>query len=440
MGMLTVIGCTAKKVGPNGPGNSYEVDTPAPTSVTVMGVVNDQNGMPVVGATVRLDDGASTVTDGQGRYRFDDVEPGLHGVAVYKKGRTAGYASVLVGGEEIDAEPVVVKPFEEVEGYAEEHAPVDDGGAIGETVRVETASDGEDGRPALASVSLPKGVKIVGKDGQPVATEGEVPISVAPLSIFEVPGLMGGSEVIDGRIEKDFPVASAEFGPSGVVFDRPVTITIGLPIPLSPGTQLPFRFYNEEAERWEDVTADDGTRVFATVNPDGQSASAGVLHFTTFGIVLLVTVERPMPTEAMMVTNIAQGGDIVVDLGGSVTFSGTPSQSFLFIAKIFLEIEFGLSQGRLSQGFLQSRISFTDRTISSVTVTVIQETFSGVTVSLRLVRKSSTSPETIESGSATVMKKRLGPVSVTRTIPAGHASGHASGHSSGGIHDSGIGF
>jgi hypothetical protein len=446
VGALVITGCTTQKVEPTGPGNAYEVDTPAPTSVTVTGVVSDPDVTLVVVAVVRLDDGRSTVTDGKGTYHFDDVEAGGHGVAIYKQGHTAGYRAIVVSGDKADVDPVVVKPFERVDGYVEHPAPMSGEGAVEEAVLVETVSDGQDGRPAVAAVAVPKGVKITGQDGQLLATEGALQVSVAPLSISEVPGLVGGSEVVGGRIEKDFPIASAEFGPSGVVFDRPVMITIGLPMRLSPGAQLHLQFYNEGNEEWEDAMAKDGAQVFAKVNADGRSASAEVWHFTTYGVLLKFTVDRPaQPTQittSSVVKNIAQDGpaDIDLQLGGTVTFSGESSTNFQNIAKTFLEIEFGLSRGRLSAGFIPSRISFTDRTISRVTVTVSEETFSGITVSLKWRNPVTLADETIDSGGATVTKKRLGSVEVTRTIPAGHASGHASGHSSGGIHDSGIGF
>lgn len=448
VGLLTVTGCTTRKVGPTGPGNTYEVGGAPPASVTLMGVVRDQDGAPVSGAVVRLDDGQATITDAQGNYSFDGIDARQYGISVYRKGYTSSYRSTTASGDLADAGTIVIRPFDKVNGYSERDTRMDASGTVKELVRVETVSDGLDGRPSSAAVELPYGVRITDREGRPM--DAAIPLSVAPLSIPEAPGL--DSEVSDqatGTVERNFPVASAEFGPSGAVFDRPVTITIALPVSLSPGTELFLKFYNEQTGRWEEPVASDGTRILAKVNPNGRSASAGVSHFTTYGVLLQFTVVKPeQPTTvaiSSIVRDILRGDspDVDIQLGGTVSFTGTSSNDFRSIAKSFLEIEFGFSRGRLSDSgsLVPSRISFADPTISKVTVNILSELFSGVTV--KLARKNPVTlveVETIGQDVAKVNKTRLGLVEITKTIAAGHASGHASGHSSGGIHDSGIGF
>lgn len=56
------------------------------TTKTISGVVYDNNGNPVAGATVTLGNGQTTTTDANGSYSFDNVEPGKHTVTISKEG------------------------------------------------------------------------------------------------------------------------------------------------------------------------------------------------------------------------------------------------------------------------------------------------------------------------------------------------------------------
>jgi uncharacterized protein (TIGR03437 family) len=71
----------------------------------------------------------------------------------------------------------------------------------------------------------------------------------------------------------------ATFGPSGLVFELPVTITLPLNAALEPGTQSPLYEFNPTDGSWNQ------TGFQATVGPGGRSASAEVTHFSTFVIV-----------------------------------------------------------------------------------------------------------------------------------------------------------
>lgn len=69
------------------------------------------------------------------------------------------------------------------------------------------------------------------------------------------------------------------FGPSGLVFDLPVTVSLPLNATLDPGTEYPLYQFDPADGSWTE------TEFLAVVAPDGQSATADVTHFSTFVIV-----------------------------------------------------------------------------------------------------------------------------------------------------------
>jgi hypothetical protein len=72
-------------------------------------------------------------------------------------------------------------------------------------------------------------------------------------------------------------VGGARFGPDGLQFAVPATVTIPCNPPLAPGSHFPLFVWNEVETAWEQ------TPFVATVAADGNSFSAQVTHFSVFG-------------------------------------------------------------------------------------------------------------------------------------------------------------
>lgn len=74
-----------------------------------------------------------------------------------------------------------------------------------------------------------------------------------------------------------FPVlGGASFGPDGLTFNKPVTITIPLSSQLPSGTVVPLFMYDPKRSGWR------MTQFSVTVSPDGNSAAGQVTHFTDY--------------------------------------------------------------------------------------------------------------------------------------------------------------
>jgi hypothetical protein len=73
---------------------------------TVSGIVIDDDGKPVAGATVTLDSRITT-TDVDGRYRFDDVSPGTYNITATKDGRVTATATVSMMDDDISSGVIV---------------------------------------------------------------------------------------------------------------------------------------------------------------------------------------------------------------------------------------------------------------------------------------------------------------------------------------------
>ena len=109
----------------------------------------------------------------------------------------------------------------------------------------------------------------------PNAVSSNVTLTAAPISISQVPPPTTANTAT---------IAAAQFGPTGTVFSVPVTISIPLATPLTPGTIFPLQVLNETTG----VYTNSGFT--ATVNAAGTAATAPVTHFTTYQITATVSV------------------------------------------------------------------------------------------------------------------------------------------------------
>jgi hypothetical protein len=130
---------------------------------------------------------------------------------------------------------------------------------IGEGTRVEAATGGTVSDGGGASVVIPPGA--LAEDTR-VLVRSYANLGSVAQSWAMTPGLLGG----------------AEFGPDGLTFEQPVTVTLPSLVPAPPGASYPVYAYNQEAQRWAE------TEFTATVSPDGGSLQAEVTHFTLYGV------------------------------------------------------------------------------------------------------------------------------------------------------------
>ena len=137
------------------------------------------------------------------------------------------------------------------------------------------ASGGGNGDEPQADVIGPAGGTVTDPEGASVTipagalTENTL-ISVSThISATSLPGpTLGGPSYKGG----------ASFGPDGLVFQLPVTITIPITNTLSPGATYPLYLFRPETGGWTQ------TEFIAVVNADGTSVDAEVTHFSTFTI------------------------------------------------------------------------------------------------------------------------------------------------------------
>jgi hypothetical protein len=130
------------------------------------------------------------------------------------------------------------------------------------TPTVESGTIGPDGGTASdkggASVTIPPGA-LSSETAIEVATY--VDSDACPVATGPVPEFAGG----------------ARFGPHGLQFAVPATVTIPSNRDLTPGSTFPLCVWNETEIAWEQ------TEFVATVAADGKSFSAPVTHFSIFG-------------------------------------------------------------------------------------------------------------------------------------------------------------
>jgi hypothetical protein len=85
--------------------------------------------------------------------------------------------------------------------------------------------------------------------------------SSLPSEWFPIPGFVGAVDV----------------GPDGLIFNKPVKITIPLNTPMTPGETIPLFYWDSNSQTWQQ------TGVIATVGADGTTFTAEVDHFSGYG-------------------------------------------------------------------------------------------------------------------------------------------------------------
>jgi hypothetical protein len=138
---------------------------------------------------------------------------------------------------------------------------------------------------------------IIGPDGSTITTpddEGDVfQVSIPPGAIDRVTRAtatpLQGLDIPGIPPQRYLSIATVHIGVEGVVgviFVKPVTLTVPLPVRLEAETEIPLFAFDPTTREWKNT----GTR--ATVNPDGLTASAEVTPPGTFSVMPEVRVEE----------------------------------------------------------------------------------------------------------------------------------------------------
>ncbi|PKL84101.1 MAG: hypothetical protein CVV24_01650 [Ignavibacteriae bacterium HGW-Ignavibacteriae-3] len=258
---MLIFSCESSRVGPELPAPNPPVPPAQP--LVLSGFVKDASNLTAInGATIRISNAGGTVltsilTDNTGKYAYDVTN--LNDNTLNLAASKAGY------------------------GFNSERASIEkesNSAAVGDillskvvstSATVTPASGGTVSAPAQAGVSTaPVTVSV-----PPNAVSSNVVLSAAPISIAQVPAPADANTAILG---------AAQFGPSGTVFNVPVTISIPLASAMTPGATFPLQLLNETTGQYTN------SGFTATVNSAGTSATAPVTHFTTYTIGSAVSI------------------------------------------------------------------------------------------------------------------------------------------------------
>jgi len=112
---------------------------------------------------------------------------------------------------------------------------------------------------------------LIGTEGGTITTASGAVIVIPPGALAEETSISVNSHYSMASLPAPSPFAGgARFGPDGLVFNSPVTITVPLASAQGPGTELALFAYDEQRGGWL------LTEFTVVVNPDGLSASGEV--------------------------------------------------------------------------------------------------------------------------------------------------------------------
>lgn len=136
--------------------------------------------------------------------------------------------------------------------------------------------------------------KNIGTEGGSLAADGLTYLEIPPDAIgsnmeFSATPLADANafHLLDEDVVTGF-LGGVDFGPDGTEFDLPVNITLPLNASLIPGSKMALYYFDTHLGAWVE------SEEMGTVSADGNSVSARVDHFTTWGIFDLQTDIRIM--------------------------------------------------------------------------------------------------------------------------------------------------
>lgn len=253
--IISLFSCESSRVGPEYDHVHTDLDDLMHPHLILNGNVKDASTLePVNGATVFLTKTDGTIistllSDNSGKYFFDasNVMDASINVRATKTGfaygertaeinKTANSASV----KDILLTKLHVATFNVTVGAGGSASATNNQSVAGQSLIVQV--------PANAVTS-------------------EIKLFIAAIPAGQIPQPTNSNTVI---------LSAGQFGPSGTQFSQPVTINFPLPYHQTPGTTYAVMRLNEQTNAYTN------SGFTATINADGTSASAQVVHFTTY--------------------------------------------------------------------------------------------------------------------------------------------------------------
>jgi hypothetical protein len=247
---------------------------PPAQSLTLSGSVVDASSQSAIaGATVKIAKLDKTVlttltsgTDGTYSYDASSVTDSVLNLSATKDGYAFGSATAKISKKTNSASVPTI-------GLAK---------LVVATAPVTPVAGG------TASAVSPDATKPLTVAVPPNAVAQNITLTAAVVPVSQTPPVSATSGTLAG----------GQFGPSGTVFQQPVTITFPLPSVSDPGTTFPLMQLNEQTNEYTN------SGFTATVRSDSLTASAPVTHFTTYVIseVITLTVNLGATTTAATTT------------------------------------------------------------------------------------------------------------------------------------------
>lgn len=268
--------CEGSRVGPVLP----EPPAPDPTPFVIEGFVKDlANNTPManVGVAITKNDGSNLVTattDSKGMFSVPVASFAGSPTQLLVTATTTGYAygtsavTIDYAGRSVSVAPIFLAKLQTTTTAITASA----GG------NADANSQQALGNPQF-DLSIPAG-----------ALASNTTIAISPLSLSTAPPTPPS--------QGTFSVGSADFGPDGTTFTKPVTITIPLAVRQVAGTVIPLRYFNKNTGAW----VQEGS---ATVQADGLSAKGTVNHFTPWGVLLNVNFSSSVVSEVRTPVTLA---------------------------------------------------------------------------------------------------------------------------------------
>ncbi|MEW6196119.1 MAG: carboxypeptidase regulatory-like domain-containing protein [Bacteroidota bacterium] len=247
---ITFISCESSRVGPELPRPNPEAPAPAP--LILSGYVKDAQSLSGIASANVTVSGTSltTTTDNTGKYSFNVTDVSLSELNVSAAKDGYGFSSSTA---EVDKSSYT--------------ATVDDIllAKLQATTSTATPTQGAavDNTNNQSLSNQPLNLTV-----PPNAVSQNVQVSVASIPAAQVPPPAASTN--------QTVVTAGVFGPSGIQFQQPVTITFPLPIRKAAGTTFQLMQLNETTGEYTN------SGFTATVDASGTQASAQVTHFTIY--------------------------------------------------------------------------------------------------------------------------------------------------------------
>jgi len=198
---------------------------------------------------------------------------------------------LLIGGAIVAVAALVIGGIVLFTGRSDDDSPAAGGTvAAGETVTIDSMSDGRVTTTDGVSVAVPAGAVPRSMSGEP----GTIAFSV---DVVEDLGAVDTS-----NLPPDVSIGATvyEFGPTGQSFDAPVTIEIPLASGVDPATVGGLAYFDRETLMWQQVTG--------TIDADAKVVRGDVMHFSPYSYWLHLTLDD----QAQLADEQANGGYISV--------------------------------------------------------------------------------------------------------------------------------